>query len=47
MPNNARGMVSLSSLFHKEKNIGLAKKFIQFFHDILWRNPNKLFGQLN
>ena len=30
---------------HKLKSIGLAKKFIQFFHDILWGNPNKLFGQ--
>lgn len=46
MTNNARGMVLLSSLFHKEKNIGLAKKCIQFFHDILWGNLTN-FGQLN
>ena len=26
----------------------MAKKFIQFFpHTIAWKNPNKLFGQLN
>ena len=31
-----------------KENIGLAKKFIQFFpHTIAWKNPSKLFGQLN
>ena len=28
-----------------EKNIGLAKKSIWTFHKLLWKNPNKVFGQ--
>ena len=27
-------------------SIGLAKKFVQVFHPLLWKNPNELFGQL-
>ena len=27
--------------------IGVAKKFVEIFGIILWKNPNKLFGQIN
>lgn len=28
-------------------HIGLAEKFVQVFHTILWKNPDELFGQPN
>ena len=28
-----------------QSNIGLAKKFVWVFHNILQKNPNELFGQ--
>ena len=31
----------------KEQYVGLAKKFIQVFHETLPENPNKLYGQVN
>ena len=29
------------------QSTGLAKKLVQVFHNILWKNPNELFGQHN
>ena len=34
-------------LDHNEQNTGLAKKFIQFFHKMLWKNLNEFWGQPN
>ena len=30
-----------------DQSIRLAKKFVQLFRNILWKNPNELFGQPN
>lgn len=32
---------------NRQDCIGLAKKFVWIFHRILYKNPSKLFGQLN
>ena len=34
-------------LLHVVENTELVKKLLCFFHKILWKNLNKLFGQLN
>lgn len=34
-------------LLMQDQDTGLAKRFFWVFHSILWKNPNKLYGQCN
>ena len=40
-------IIILNEVTQKETNTRLAKKFVGFFNRVVWKNQNKLFGQLN
>ena len=40
-------IIILSEVTQKERNTGVAKKFVRFFHKMVCKNQNKLFSQLN